>query len=238
MLLLVYHRSLNHIIHRKCLGLVFIFGVVISVMFATFYLAVARIPMGLASTLEFFGPLSIAVLMTRKLIHVFCIIFALVGVGLLIPDLNEKLDSVGVIYALIAALGWAGFIVLSQRISALTEGGVGLASGMIVAAIILFPFALLNHSLNLVHPFVLFGQFLVALLSTVIPLTLEFFVLKRMSARAFGIVVSLEPALSAIVGAALLTQMLSFSMILAISLVSISAILISIADGKTAVISE
>ena len=126
---------------------------------------------------------------------------------LLTPSIGTDLDPVGVGLALAAGAGWASFVLLSPRV-ARAVGGAGLALAMLVASLFTLPFVLAAGGLERLDPGVLAGALAVAILSTALPLSLEFEALQRMTARAYGVIVTLEPVAAALVGAILLGQAL------------------------------
>lgn len=106
-----------------------------------FYQAIARIPLGAAVAFEFIGPLSVAVLASRRLIHFAWVTLAALGIVLLSPFTGAELDSLGIMFALLAGTAWAFFIILARRAGDRVSGNDGLAIGMIIAAISMIPFA-------------------------------------------------------------------------------------------------
>jgi len=215
------------------LGLVAIYSVSIAGMFLAFFYAVERIPMAVGSTIEFVGPLALSVIFARKISHFAFVSLAVCGVLLLAPAIGSELDGLGVFYAVLSAIFWAVFILLSPKVSKRFEGESGLAIGMAVATVIIFPIACLEKSLINVTPALIFGQFLMALFFTIIPLSLEYIALRRMSARSFGVAVSMEPVASALVAFAALSQPIYPRMAVAIVAVTIAAIGITLVDSKS-----
>jgi inner membrane transporter RhtA len=204
------------------------FGCAIGGMNLCFYEAIARIPLGTAVTIGFLGPLGMAALTSRRAMDFLWIALALAGVGALAPRLGQALDPWGVLLAAIAAAGWACFIVLSRRVGQLCPGGSGLALGMVVAALFLAPFA--GASAALFDPLLLAGALAVAVLSTTLPFTLEFAALQRMSARTYGVLVTLEPAVAVVVGAALLAQPVGGRTLVAVGCVMAAALGVTWSD--------
>ena len=198
-----------------------------------FYQALARIPLGATVAIEFLGPLGLAVLTSRKASHFAWIALAGLGIALLSPLTGVNLDMLGVFFALLAGLGWALFVVLAGRVGKLIPGSDGLAIAMIVAAITMIPLALPVASTLFFNPLILLAVIAVALLSTTIPMTLEFEALKHLPARNYGILVSLEPAVAAIVGALLLGERIGIQGLVAVSCVVIAAIGITLSDNQS-----
>lgn len=212
--------------------LLLIFGLCMAVMNFFFYMAIARIPLGTAVAIEFIGPLGVAVMTSRRISHFAWIALAAIGIALLSPLSGVNLDTVGIIFALLAGLGWALFIILAARLGDRVPGNDGLTIGMVIAALVMVPFAVPVVSHLIFDPLVLLACFGVALLSTTIPLTLEYAALKRMPKRSYGVLVSVEPAVAAMAGVLLLDEYLGLQGIIAIACVVIAAIGITISDGR------
>ena len=213
--------------------LLFAFGLCIVAMNLFFYQAIARIPLGTAVAIEFIGPLGLAAITSRRLIHFAWIGLAALGIVLLSPLSGVDLDPLGIVFALMAGTAWALFIVLAGNIGKRIPGNEGLAIGMSVAAIIMLPVAIPISGELVLNPLVLLAVLGVALLSTAIPLTLEFQALKRLSSRSYGILISLEPGVAALVGAILLGELIGLKGLIALACVMIAAIGISITDKHT-----
>jgi len=142
------------------------------------------------------------------------------------------LDGLGVIFALLSGTGWAVFVILSRRVSGQLEDNDGLVLGMSVAAILMLPFAATISIAELLDPQVLVIGFLVASLSTAIPFTLEFEALKRLSATTYGVLVSTEPAVAALVGAVVLGELIGLRGLLAVAFVVIAALGVTLSDAR------
>jgi inner membrane transporter RhtA len=202
-----------------------LFGLVIAAMNTAFYSAIARLPLGIAVTLEFVGPLGVAIFGSRRKLDVLWGLLAAAGVLLLAPITGgAALDPLGVVFALVAAAGWAGYILLNVRVGRAFPGATGLALSMAVAALAATPYGLLGGGANLLQPGTLLAGAGVALLSTVIPFSLEHAALKRLTARAFGVLMSLEPAFAALVGFVLLGESLGARGIAALVCVSLATV--------------
>lgn len=211
--------------------LLLVFGVGIGLMNLAFYGAIARIPLGIAVAIEFIGPLGVAALTSRQPREFIWILLAGAGLLLLTPEIGGSLDPVGVALALVAGAGWAAFVLISPRV-ARDVGDAGLALGMTVAALFTLPFALGAGGLEQLDPLLLAGALAVAVLSTALPLSLEFEALKRMSARAYGVMVTMEPVAAVVVGAIILSQALPTTALLAVVLVTIAAIGVNVTDRR------
>jgi inner membrane transporter RhtA len=195
------------------------FGVILGVMNLVFYLAISRIPLGLGVTLEFIGPLGVAVAGSRRALDGVWVALAAAGIVLIAPWGREGADSLGVVLALGAGACWAAYIVLGGRVSLMIPGGAAVAVAMSIAAVVILPFAVASGDLARLTPALLAAGAGVALLSSAIPYTLEMIALKALPARTFGILMSLEPAVAALCGLVFLGEMLSASQWLAVMLV-------------------
>ena len=215
---------------RRQWGSLLLYGTILGVMNLCFYGAIARIPLGIAVAIEFIGPLGLAVATSRRARDFGWIGLAALGVVLLTPEIGGTLDPIGVALAAATGLCWAGFIVLSRRRGRALPGNSGLAIGMAVAAIVVLPVELVVGGLGRLDPALLFGAVAVAVLSTALPLSLEFEALKRITARTYGILVTMEPAVAALVGAVLLGQAMGVQGLLAVACVTIAALGVTITD--------
>jgi inner membrane transporter RhtA len=216
---------------RRHAGMLLLFGCVIGAMNMCFYSAIDRIPLGIAVAIEFIGPLGVAVFTSRRLNHFIWIGLAVAGLLLLTPSIGTDLDPVGVGLALAAGAGWASFVLISPRVSR-AVGGAGLALGMLVAGLFTLPFGLVAGGLERLDPGLLAGALAVGILSTALPLSLEFEALTRMTARAYGVMVTLEPVVAALVGAIVLGQALPPAALLAIACVTGAAIGVTLSDRR------
>jgi inner membrane transporter RhtA len=201
------------------------FGVVLGVMNVAIYSSFDRIPLGIAVTIEFLGPLGLAIVTSRRALDVLWVVLAAAGILLLADSGGGSggLDTLGVIFALIAALAWAAYILLSQRTGRVWPGASGLAVAMVAGAVVAAPLGIAQAGSNLFDPSLLASAAAVALLSSVIPYSLELEALRRLPARVFGILMSLEPAVAALAGLIVLGQSLSVTDWLAIALVIVAS---------------
>lgn len=209
-----------------------LFAVALSGMNLCFYESLDRLPLGIAVTLEFVGPLTIAVLGTRNRLDVLWVASAAAGILLLAPDIGDGVDAVGVALALMAGFFWGAYILMSARVGRGADGRSRLASAMLISAVLLLPTGLAEGAGALIDPSVLAVGFAVAILSSAIPYTVELEALRRLPERAFGVLLSLEPAIAAVVGLVVLDQHLATRMVVAIALIVIaSAGALSSAEG-------
>lgn len=196
------------------------YGVVLGIMNLLFYFSLDRIPLGLAVTVEFAGPLAVAVFGSRKAVDVLWVVLAGAGIALITPWTGGGgVDPVGVALAAAAGVCWAAYIVLGGRLSHLLPGGEAVAVGMLVAAVVALPIAGAMGGFAHLTVGLLAAGMGVALLSSAIPYTLEMIALRALPARTFGILMSLEPAVAAIVGLVILHELLTPTQWLAVVLV-------------------
>ncbi|MBX2869089.1 MAG: EamA family transporter [Acidiferrobacterales bacterium] len=212
--------------------LLLVYGLCISAMNFFFYKAIALIPLGAAVAIEFVGPLGVAALASRRPSHFACVGLAALGILLLSPLAGVNLDVLGIVYALLAGMGWALFVLLSRRVSQTVPGNDGLAIGMAIAGLSMIPFAAPVATDLFSNPMLLLVGLGVALLSTTLPFTFEFEALKRLSNLTYGVIVSAEPAVAALVGSLLLGERIGVQGFVAVAFVVIAAIGISITDAS------
>jgi inner membrane transporter RhtA len=182
------------------------FGLSLAVMNGLYYLAIDRIPQGVAVTFEFVGPLGVALAASRRGLDVVWAAMAAAGVALLGGGLGPSLDALGVLFALGAGAAWAAYILLNARVGQVFAGGGGLALAMVFATAVLIVPGAIDAGDALLDPGLLALGFAVALLSSVIPYSLELEALRRMPARVFGVLMSLEPGVAALAGFLVLGQ--------------------------------
>jgi inner membrane transporter RhtA len=199
------------------------FGLVLALMNGMFYLSIARIPLGVAVTVEFLGPLGVAIVGSRRAIDVMWVVIAAVGVTLLASG-GGHLDIVGVVLAASAGGCWAAYILLSQRVGRAFEGLTGLAIALSVAAIAIAPYGIVTGGRHLLRPSVLGKGAAIAVLSSAVPYSLELAALRRLKASVFGVLMSLEPAMGALSGLVFLHQHLRLHEWLAVAAVMIASI--------------
>jgi inner membrane transporter RhtA len=185
---------------RGHLGLALAFGTVLAAMNLSFYASLTRIPLGAAVTIEFLGPLVLAVVASRRRTDVGWALLAGLGVAAVSWEGTGTLDAVGVGFALLAGAGWAGYILLSQRLGAAAPGLTGLAVAVAAGAVVAAVPGIAQGGGQLLDPRVLALGAAVGVLSSAVPYALEFLALRRLPAATFGILMSLEPAVAATAG--------------------------------------
>lgn len=208
------------------------YGISLGAMNLIFYLALERIPLGLGVTLEFIGPLLLAVSGSKRAIDFLWVVLAAIGIACIAPWSSKGADLLGMLLALLAGGFWAAYIVLGGRISKLMDGGQAVSIGMIFASVVVLPFGIAGGILNHFSPVMLLSGITLALLSSAIPFTLEMNALKKMPARTFSILMSLEPAVAALCGLVFLHEILSFYEWLAVALVIIASAGATLTKGK------
>lgn len=221
--LLVLWRSQIKGIQRKNYRALILFGLSLGLMNLSFYLAIERIPIGIAVALEFIGPLGVAIANSRRLLDLLWVVLAGCGIVLLSPIGGLSVNLTGIILALTAGGFWAAYILLSAKVGQAVPGGVGLALAMAVAAIVMLPIGIVTGGSALLNPQMLLIGFGVAILSSAIPYSFELEALRWMPVRVFGVLLSLEPVAAAAIGFIVLRETLELRAIMAISLVTIAA---------------
>jgi inner membrane transporter RhtA len=224
-LLILWRPSLKGYTRRDYL-VAGLFGLALAAMNMTLYLALDRIPLGVAVTLEFAGPLGVAVAGSRRLTDLVWAVLAAAGILLLAP-LNiledTNLDPVGVALALLAGCFWASYILLSARTGSAFPGGTGLVIALCVGTVALIPVGIAGGGMALLDPGLLLTGFGVAMLTSAIPYSLEMEALRWLPARVFGVLMSLEPAVAALVGFVVLGERLGLRVLAAVVLVTVAA---------------
>ena len=212
----IWRPSLRRHSSRE-LRLAALFGLTLAFMNLSFYEAIDRIHLGVAVTIEFVGPLAVALAGSRSRLDVLWALLAAVGVALL-GGFGAS-DAAGVVLALVAGGFWAAYILLNARVGRAFSGGSGLAIAMAIATVPLIPFGIVDAGTQLLHPEFLIVGFGVAMLSSVVPYSLELEALRRIRPHLFGVLMSLEPAIAAFAGLVVIGQQLSVIEVAAIGLV-------------------
>ncbi|MFN2518826.1 MAG: DMT family transporter [Jatrophihabitantaceae bacterium] len=196
------------------------FGLVLGGMNWSFYEALDRLPLGVAVTVEFLGPLALAVAGSRRALDLLWVTLAGGGVTLLALRVDRHgVSLMGVVLALFAGTCWAAYILLSKRVGKSFAALDGLAIALGVGTLLVIPAGIAQGGTALLHPGVLVGGLAVAVLSSLIPYSLEIVALRRLTASAFGLLMSLEPAVAALAGVLVLSQHLTGVLLLALAMV-------------------
>ena len=203
------------------------FGLTLAVMNFSIYQSFARIPLGISVTVEFLGPLGVAVASSRRLLDVLWVVLAGSGVALLARggtpvSGGHGVVAVGLAFALLAGLSWAAYILLSKATGQRFPGSTGLTIASLVAAVVITPVGVAAGGTALLRPGIVLAGLGIGLLSSIIPYSLEMEALRRIPPRIFGIWMSLEPAVAALVGLLLLGQALAVREWLAMGCVMIA----------------
>ena len=195
------------------------FGFVLAGMNFSFYSAIHRIPLGIGVTLEFVGPLGVAVAGSRRPVDLVWVALAAAGILALARGQAHGIDGLGAALALVAGIMWAGYILLNARVGRAFERGTGLALAMCVAALLAAPVGLIQGGSHLLEPRSLILGCAVGMLSSAIPYSFELEALRRIATSVFGVLMSLEPAMAALAGLLVLGQNLSGRALAGIALV-------------------
>jgi inner membrane transporter RhtA len=206
------------------LRLVALFGLVLGCMNLCIYESFARIPLGIAVTIEFAGPLGLAVALSRRRLDLACAALAAIGIVLLADPGGGAVDALGVALALVAAACWAAYILIAQAAGRVFSGGHGVALAMAVAVVVPLVPGIATAGGDLLKPQWLAIGCAVALMSSVLPYSLETEALRRLPANVFGVLMSIEPAVAAIAGLVVLGQDLRARDVVAIAFVVVASI--------------
>jgi inner membrane transporter RhtA len=200
-------------------------GAILAAMNSLFYVALSRIPIGVAVTIEFWGPLALAVAGSRRRLDLVWVALAAAGIYVLAGGRLVADDAVGVVAAAASGLCWAVYVVVGGRVARQWSDGRGLTLAMLMASSLVLPVALVGSDMRplLVAPAALAGGAVVALFGSAIPYTLEIAALRRLPAATFGVLMSLEPAIAAAVGFVMLGQVLRAPDLAAIAMVALAS---------------
>ncbi|MGD8149060.1 EamA family transporter [Ornithinimicrobium sp. Y1694] len=206
-----------------------LFALALTTMNLTFYASLTRLPIGVAVTIEFLGPLALAAAVSRRAQDLVSVAAALVGVILIAEAITTpwaELDQFGIAMAATAGACWAAYIVLSRRTGARFAGLDGIAICMAIGTVMVLPFGLVAAGTTLFEPEVLVRGLGIALLSSAIPYSLELLALRHLTSGTFGVLLSLEPAAAALAGLIVLGQVLTGGQLAGMALVVTASILV------------
>jgi inner membrane transporter RhtA len=210
---------------RSDLLAVLTYGLILGTMNWSFYESLDRLPIGVAVTIEFVGPLAVAIAGSRRPLDALWVALAGGGVVLLaVRGDNHDISTLGVVLALIAGGCWAGYILVSKRVGSTFAQLDGLAIALCIGTLVVVPAGIVQGGSALGRPSVLAGGVGVAMLSSIIPYSLELIALRRLRAAAFGLLMSLEPAVAALAGILVLSQALHAVTLVAIVMVVIASV--------------
>lgn len=187
------------------------YGVCLGLMNLLFYFAIQRLPLGLAVALEFLGPLAVAILYSRKPIDLFWVALVAIGIFLILPIRQsvDRLDPIGIAFALAAAAAWGIYIVVGKRAGRLAPSGAVTSIGLIFSALVTLPFGATKAVVLFSHSEFFWRACGVGLLSSALPYSLEINALKNLPEKHFGLLMSLEPAIAALAGFVILGERLT-----------------------------
>jgi inner membrane transporter RhtA len=209
---------------RRQLLLACLFGLVLGCMNLSFYSALHRIPLGIAVTLEFIGPLTVAVAGSRRKVDLMWVALAAAGIIALTQGDTHNLNALGVGLALLAGALWGTYIIVNARVGQAFTGGTGLALAMCVASIAILPFGIAQGGSQLLEPRSLAIGAAIGLLSSAIPYSFEVEALRRIRPSVFGVLMSIEPAMAALAGFIVIGQGLSARTLLGMGLVVVASV--------------
>ena len=209
---------------RRELLLASLFGLVLAGMNLSFYEALQRIPLGIAVTIEFVGPLAVAIAGSRRRLDLVWVALAAGGIVALMHGDSHGLDALGVVLALTAGCLWGAYILVNARVGKAFADGSGLAIAMCVASVLALPAGVAAGGVQLVQPHALLLGAAVGMLSSAIPYTLEMEALRRIATSIFGVLMSLEPAMAALAGFLVIGQRLSGRELAGIALVVVASV--------------
>lgn len=206
------------------------YGVALGLMNLSFYASLTRLPLGLAVTLEFVGPLLLSLFLSRRVTDVGWVLLAAVGIALIAPvgESAGHLDLPGAGLALLAGAFWVAYILAGGAVGRRVPGVTGVVAGMLVAALVALPFGVAQAGSGLLRPDLLLAGLAVALFSSALPYSLEMAALRAIPPRVFGVLMSMEPAIAALSGWLLLHEALSLRQWLALLCVAVASAGISL----------
>jgi inner membrane transporter RhtA len=217
---------------RRELALAGLFGLILAGMNLSFYEALSRIPLGIAVTIEFVGPLTVAVAGSRRRVDFVWVALAAVGIVALTRGGTHGLNALGVAFALVAGCLWGTYILVNARVGRAFEGGTGLALAMCVSTVVALPLGIAAAGSHLIEPRSLALGAAVGMLSSAIPYSLEIEALRRIAPSVFGVLMSLEPAMAALAGLIVLGQALGTRAWLGIALVVTASVGASVGASR------
>lgn len=223
LILFAIWRPKLHAKVREHYKLILGYGIVMAMMNSAFYAAIDRIPLGIAISLEFTGPLGLAILKSQRWLDGLWAALAVVGLLLLTPLSGSTLDVTGMLLSLLAGVCWAFYILLAARLGPALPGVEGLTWGLAISTLILLPIGIVNAGSALLNPKLLALSAGVAILSTALPYACEIAALRSLPVKVFGVLLSVEPMMGVLAGFLILGETLSTRSLIACLFVSIAA---------------
>ena len=224
LIMLLFWRPWRTPVARTDLRHIAIYGATLGVMCLAFYMSLRTLPFGIAVAIDFAGPLSIAIWSSRRALDFVWIALAIAGLALLLPLGHDvqTLDPTGMAWAVLAAIGWATYIHIGNRVGHLPVR-ITAPLGAAVAAMVVVPVGVAHAGAALLTPHILLTGLGVAFISSAIPISLELFALKHLPKQVFGTMTSLEPAVAAVLALLFLGEVLTPSQCLAIGLIMLAS---------------
>ena len=225
LVLLVLFQPWKGLPDRKHWFIVCLYGAILGVMNLTFYMGIARVPLGIGVAIEFLGPLAVAIMGSRRPSDFIWVACALAGLLVLLPwnGTGQTIDMVGALWCLVAGVCWGVYIIVGQKVSDRVHGGKAVAIGMTFSTLFTLPIGMVVAGASMWSSAILPWGIGVAILSSAIPYSLEMMALKHMPAKTFGLMMSLEPAAAAFLAFLIIGEKLTPLQWLAIALVIIAS---------------
>ena len=201
-----------------------VYGIGIAAMNLIFYMAINRIPLGLGVTIEFIGPLFLAFVLSKKWLDIIWALLACAGILLIVPWNSSELDILGLILAFIAGTFWALYILVGTKVSKIMEGRDAVTGGMLIATLIILPIAIYDGAIFQLDTQLLMKGVAVAIFSSALPFSLDMVAMKKLPAKSFSILTSLQPAFGALSGLIFLNEFLSLNQWISVGCVVLASI--------------
>jgi inner membrane transporter RhtA len=229
LLMMLIFRPWRTALTWRQVGNVAVYGCVIGLMNLLIYRAISRIPLGIAVAIEVAGPLTVAILTSRRPRDLAAVLLAVSGLYFLLPIHGQvgQLDPVGVAYAAGAAVCWALYIVFGKRVSAM-HGGQSVAWGMLAASLFIVPIGVWNAGALMLAPTAMLIGLAIAIMSSALPYTLEMLSMRSLSSRIFSMFSAATPVISALAGVLVLGELLTLPQWLAICGIVMASVLTSL----------
>lgn len=220
LILVLFSRPWRGLPARSDLATIAVYGAALGAMNLAFYMALKTLPLGVAVALEFSGPLAVAMFSSRRPADIVWVLLAFGGIYILLPleQHVSSLDPGGVAYAMVSAVLWAIYIVFAKRVGHLPTGQ-SVSLGLVVAALVVVPVGVANAGGSMISVSSIGLGLAVAALSSAIPISLEMGALHRLPKHVFGVMLSMEPAVAALMAFALFGEHLTLSQWLAVCLI-------------------